>query len=212
MDMSAFGQPGDYDPVTATLSGTGVNTATFNGSGYNTTSSFSVVTDVGIPGVSPFSVTQPTFQNNPVGPDPGLALTTPGSTATGNSSPPFYGLFPPPSGTGYSGTVANPSQHPFSYTIPGNSSSSAFFVSFAGSTELILGDTPVQSGNSFSYADSELILTADITQPDPTEPVNFFGTVVITAVPEPDSLPVLAGVLALLAVCARGARQKARAA
>jgi hypothetical protein len=218
LDMSSGGWAvtGVPDPIlTVSMTGTGVNTATANGGGgYNIASFFNVFADVSIPNSygptgSSFSITQPTSRNgNPIiATDPGLTVTAPPSTAAGNSFSAFDGLFPPLSGSEYTGSVTNTAPHFFQYN------STDFYLTFKGPVSLTLGDTPtvVQSGDSYSYyyPDSELELTANIVFNDPV--VDFTGTVEITTtVAAPDSSPGLAGVLALLAVCAGGAWQKAR--
>ena len=197
LDMSSGGWAvtGVPDPIlTVSMTGTGVNTATANGGGgYNIASFFNVFADVSIPNSygptgSSFSITQPTSRNgNPIiATDPGLTVTAPPSTAAGNSFSAFDGLFPPLSGSEYTGSVTNTAPHFFQYN------STDFYLTFKGPVSLTLGDTPtvVQSGDSYSYyyPDSELELTANIVFNDPV--VDFTGTVEITTtVAAPDSSP-----------------------
>ena len=116
------------------------------------------------------------------------------------SSPPFYGLFPPPSGTEYTGSVTNTLQHLFRYQNEGGDNS--YTIRFNGPAELTLGDAPtvVQTGDSysFSYANSVLTLTATVQENDPTLDLALTGTVVITAITTNTATtaapPVLSGV------------------
>ena len=216
---TTFGGAGYPDPIlSASLTGTGVDTAVADGFGgfyvnrfFDTIASITMP-DAVAPSVSPFSVTAPR-----VGADPGLPLTTPQTDIPSAGGPPFYGLFPPPPGTDYSDTIASTLQHNFQYDP-----TEVLFVKFNGEADLILGPAPTLNATpdpslpgddiyTSTYDDSELRLSATIGENDPG--VDFKGTVVITtiaAAPAPDSSPGLPGVLTLLAVCASGARRKAR--
>jgi MYXO-CTERM domain-containing protein len=209
---SSYGQysGAPADPILSiTLEGTGLNTAVSDGhGGYNISSSFqTTVQNITMPntippGASPFSVTAPSS-----GPDPGLTLVAPLNDIDSAGGPPFYGLYPPPSGTDYSDTIATTVTESFQY------GSAILFVSFKGEADLILGPTDSETlgaGGVYTdtYTDSELLLTARIGENDPT--VDFNGTVTITttATSAPDSSPGLVGILALLGVCAIGGWQK----
>lgn len=214
--------PGDSVSLNVSMSGAGVNTANADiGGGFDVASYFDVFADVTIPNSvnyldtpisGPFSITQPVGPrpwSTPTGTDPGLTLTAPTINLPGDpSSPPFYALFPPASDTVYTGlSFTNTSApHFFQY------GSHVLYVQFTDFPTLILGtEQPVvQTGDSYSYSytDSELELPVNLVDIDPE--VDFFGTVTITTtVAAPDSSPGLAGILALLAVCAGGAWQKA---
>jgi len=223
LDMSYFNAGVPFsDPVTATIS-SGSSTyaaSSIFGTQYGISSSISdVVTTVSLPGSTPFSITQPTkpgvfpsFVPVPVGPDPGLTLAS-SFTASANTAPPFYNLFPPPAGTLYGGTFAPPATvQPF--YADGVIAGPGYAIKFTGSEDLILGEETQTGPDSFSYADSEIVLSTAITsENDPHgENLDLFGTVTISAAAAPDSAPGLAGVLTLLAVCAGGAWRKARAA
>jgi hypothetical protein len=208
MSLGAWAVAGVPDPlVSVSLSGTGVTTANaIPGSPYyDVESSFSGLTaNVTIP--DSYGPTVPPFSVALTG------LPSPLYVIPGSSGP-FYNLFPPSSGTEYTGLAANDAAHFYYYA------GTKFYVQFDGIADLTIGlpgDTPtlVQSGDSYaySYSDSVLALTATNAYNDPVEEVvDFTGTVVITTTAAvPDSSPGLAGVLALLAVCGGGAWQKAR--
>jgi len=230
------------DPVlTVSMSGMGVNTADSDYGQYDIGSAFNnTIANIDIPQTAggaqnPFSVTQPLDHGTPTGSDPGLTLTAPATTLPGDpSSPPFYGLYPPPPGQVYDGTVSIPgpifqgvpreAEHPFYYPDPAVGASLA--VAFTGPVTLTLG-TPVltmtpdlttigDDDYTYTYADSVLEFDATVGENDPL--IDFSGVVQITTVapapsdvsPEgsvPDSPPGVTGVLVLLGLCALGARQ-----
>jgi hypothetical protein len=237
LNDSANTYPGESVPVSVQFSSlagsppsTGSTTAAFNGGDeFAISSSLNVFADVSIPNRTDyqnnpvpgaFSITQPVGPRpsyTPTGTDLGLTLTS-SSIATANSSPPFGGLFPPTSGTVYTGSDNVRNVNFFQddgYNLN---------IEFNGAVTLTLGNTPTLTTTpdpslpgddfySYTYADSVLEVQATIGGGDPA--VDFTGPLTITTIataPAPDSSPGLAGVLALLAVCAGGAWQKARTA
>lgn len=223
LDMSNFGPSGntDSDPLTISLAGTGLNTANLNGGGtFDLTSMFNTIATVGIPadgttvGAVNASVTQPR-----IGLDPGLNLKAPGTTAPGNpSAPPFYGLFPPATGTVYSGSISKAQTYTFGFD--GSAGDGTYTINFNGPASLTLVDSPavVQNGNvyTFEYDDSILALNANVGGNDPV--VDFTGEVDISvtaaggAASVPDSSTSVIGALALIGICAAGAMRRNQAA
>jgi hypothetical protein len=215
------GNSADDPAATATLTGTGTDVDTYAGPNtYNVVSTLSATADVsistGLPSSAPFSISAPT-----TGPDPGLSFTTgnpPDYTTyqvtTSPLSPPFYNLFPPPTGTDWTAFIGPAALHYFAYN------STVLWADFGyvagandGEVDLVLGDTPtvteVGDSYTFSYANSDLYADVDINESEPTSV--FTGTVDITVVAAtavPDSSPGLVGILALLGVCVCGAWQK----
>jgi hypothetical protein len=219
VSQTTYNSPRVPDPTfSVSMTGTGqdVDSELFPGA-YYVTSAFQTIANITLPNVvspsvSPFSVTAPRS-----GSDPGLSLTAPlNGVYSSPTSPPFYGLFPPPSGTDYSDTIASAAQHLFQY------GTNVLFVKFNGAADLILGSIstvtttpdlslPGDDYYSFTYTNTDLRLTANIGENDPLADLN--GTAVITVaatapvVPEPSTW--LAGIL-LLGICGGGAWQKAR--
>lgn len=211
------------DVLTETSPGVYANTSTVTGNGYASISTSKTA--------GSFSVSQPYFQGHPVGIDPGISMIGYGPNVpypspypvNGSPSPaPFYGLFPPPSGVDYDGTIA-----PTSYQDFFNYGSHVGEVGFgeddarqsSGEVDLLLGDNPVlasivpdpsmpgEAYYTYTYADSQFILSADINFADP--PATTTGTATITVLAAaPDSGAGIVGGLTLLGVCGFAAWQK----
>jgi hypothetical protein len=207
---------GNLVPTTVTMTGTGVNTATSIGSGaYAVTSSFNVsslmVDITGADAVAPDPYegfgSPPPFDIS----GSGISLTAPPGTLPADpGSPPYYGLFPPASGAGYSGTVADSSGYGFFFEgdtlIPQ-------YASFNGPVDFLLGSGPSGIDGTFTYADSVLQLDVLVQSTDPI--IDFYGDAVITTSaaittpPVPDSSSPLLDALLLLSVCAAVGRSRA---
>jgi hypothetical protein len=201
-------------PLSTSLSGSGVYTADDNGAGgFTVNSSFNTIVDVsGLPTYSSFSISQPR-----VGLDPGIPISTPTTTVTASAAPPFYGLYPPPSGTVYTSEVNVSSYYRYFYATNGNTRE-FLGVSFSGPVSLTLGGTPTVVATpdgslpgddyyTYSYTNSTLMLTETVMGDDP--PIDFVGTVQITTVAPataaPETLTLLDDVL-LLSLFAAGVK------
>lgn len=208
------------DPVLGiTLAGTGLASAVDDGYGdggyYVNNAIQTTVQNITLPGVlapttSPFSVTAPVS-----GTDPGLTLNTPQSLVYSAGGAPFYGLYPPTSGTKLTDIIATPVIETFQYGADVLLAAFGSGLHNSGDVSLILGtDTQtVGPGGVYtdSYAGTELEFSAAIGENDPE--VVFTGDFIITTtVPPtgsvPDSSPGVVGILALLGVCAIGGWQK----
>jgi MYXO-CTERM domain-containing protein len=194
---------------------------------YNVSSSFqeaaaSITSFPGALGSLPISPSAPASGPDPglaSGPDPGLTLTAAPNINFGFAFlPPLFNLAPPPGSTDYSDTILSGVTNNFQYGLD------TLYVGFAGETDLTLGPTPVLTGvapdpfikgfdyYTYSYADTTLALTTSIGELDPSGPfpgtLTFKGDLQLVVAAAPDSSPGLAGVLALLGVCAGGVWQK----
>lgn len=219
LDMSNFGPPGntDVDPLTVALTGSGITTANATLGGFSVSSSMNVFATVGIPsdGILLPAVSAPVTAPK-TGPDPGLNLTAPTVVLPGNSSAPFYGLFPPGGGTIFGGAVSTSQSYLFAFN--GSGGDDSYNINFDGAADFTLVGTPVEtvSGNTytFTYYNSILELNPSVGGNDPT--VDFTGPLVITTTAAvaatPDGPPGLVGAAVLLAVCAAGAWRKSRGA
>lgn len=236
VSATSYAVAGVSDPtITTAFTGTGTDVLTETSPGvYADTSS---VTGSGYASISTsktsgyFSVSQPFFQGHPVGIDPGISMIGYGPNfpypspypVNGSPSPaPFYGLFPPPSGVDYDGTIAPTGVQDFF-----NYDSSVLNVGFgssvadgnSGEVDLVLGDNPVlasivpdpsmpgEAYYTFTYADSQFDLSADIGEADPFTTTTGTATISILAA-APDSGAGIVGGLTLLGVCGFAAWQK----
>jgi len=215
LPVGAFftGNPNDVlIPLTATMSGAGENTANANGEGgFTVDSSFRA--NVGITGLPGY----PTLAITPAG--PGIPMSTPTTTVTANSSAPFYGLFPPPSGTVYTSQANFSTMRYFDATY--DEIVNYLGVDFRGPMTLTLGGTPTVSTTpdgslpgddfySFSYANSSLSFNETLSGDDPL--ITFTGNLVITttapapvSVSAPETSSFLGDVL-MLALFAAGVK------
>jgi hypothetical protein len=200
------------------MTGNGVFTAVPIGGGfYDVSSSFSDLTasitlpSANSPSPSPLVLTGLNFSQSAVV-----------ESASGGSAP-FYFLYPPnPSDPGLyydtvTGTAADSQNLDFHY---GSSPAESLHANFAGADSLTFGssDNETTSGNVVKDdygSDSSLDLTTTIGEGDPITVFagDLYITTPVAGASAPDSSTGLAGILALLGICAGGAwHKKARAA